>query len=193
MREDNAFFEWMAADGVQPIKRQDRAVLQKPRRPAPDPKLRARRLAALGGNDERMPLQPEQLLHPLDPVEWKRDGVQDGVYRNLRLGRYTVDARLDLLKRPLLECAEEVIGFVGQCTGLGIRTVLIHFGRSRDINAHGNLVKSCLVLWLPTLPEVMAFHSALPQHGGSGALYLLLRKNELQRQQNLERHLHSRA
>lgn len=193
MHEDAEFFEWMEADGVQPIRREDRALVEKPRRPAPDPRLKARRLAAMGGSDERMPLQPEQLLHPLDPLEWKRDGVQDGVYRNLRLGRYTVDARLDLVKRPLLECAEEVLGFVTQCSRLGIRTVLIHFGRARHAEAHSNLIKSALALWLPTLDEVMAFHSAQPQHGGSGAIYLLLRKNELQRQQNQERHLHHRA
>lgn len=193
MQEDDAFFEWTEAEGVRPIKSADRAIVERPKRPKLDPRLRARRLAALGGVDEQFPVKPDQLMHPLDPLEWKRDGVQEGVYRNLRLGRYTVDARLDLIERPLLECAEEVIEFVRQCNGLGIRTVLIQFGRARDPEAHANQIKSCLNLWLPVLDEVMAFHSAQPQQGGSGAVYVLLRKNEKQRQQNLERHLHPRS
>jgi DNA-nicking Smr family endonuclease len=85
-----------------------------------------------------------------------------------------------------------VVEFVQQCVALGIRTVLIHFGRARHPESHANRVKSCLHLWLPQLEEVMAYHAAQPQHGGSGAVYVLLRKSEQQRQQNLERHLHRR-
>ncbi|WP_084404038.1 DNA endonuclease SmrA [Marinobacterium litorale] len=190
MREDEEFFEWMEADGVRPIKGKDRIEHNRSARPRLDPRRRANRLAAMGGSDDRLTPEPAELLNPLDPIEWKRDGVQEGVYRNLRLGRYTVDARLDLLHRPLSECADEVVDFVQQCVGLGIRTVLINFGRSRRADAHSNQVKSCLNLWLPALEEVMAFHGAQPQHGGSGAVYVLLRKNAQQRMQNLERHQH---
>lgn len=190
MKEDEAFFEWAQADGVRPIRGSQRVESYRSARPRLDPQRRARRLAAQGGSDERLPLTPEQLLNPLDPIDWKRDGVQEGVYRNLRLGRYTTDARLDLLHKPLAECADEVVEFIEQCMGLGIRTVLIHFGRARHADSHANRVKSCLHLWLPALDEVMAYHGAQPQHGGSGAVYVLLRKNEQQRQQNLERHLH---
>ncbi len=192
MKEDDEFFQWMAADGVRPIKGQQRVANYRSARPRLDPRHRARRLAAQGGSDERLPLSPEQLLDPRDPIEWKRDGVQEGVYRNLRLGRYTTDARLDLMHKSLLECADEVVEFVQQCVALGIRTVLIHFGRARHPESHANRVKSCLHLWLPQLEEVMAYHAAQPQHGGSGAVYVLLRKSEQQRQQNLERHLHRR-
>lgn len=188
MKEDEEFFELMEADGVRPIKSKQRVQNYGSPRPRLDPNRRARRLAAMGGSDERLPLSPEQLLDPLDPIEWKRDGVQEGVYRNLRLGRYTVDARLDLMHKPLSECADELVDFVQQCVGLGIRTVLLNFGRSRQSNSHANRVKSCLNLWLPALDEVMAFHSAQQQHGGTGAVYVMLRKNDQQRQQNLERH-----
>lgn len=185
---DPAFFEAMASEGVVPLKRQDRANLRPGRRPRPDPSYQARRLAAAGGEEGQPFAHPNELLHPLDPIEWKRDGVQNGVYRNLRLGRYTYDARLDLMKRPVVECAEELIDFVRQCCDLGIRTVLISFGRSRYADSHPNLIKSCLAKWLPGFEEVMAFHSAQPEHGGTGAIYVLLRKNEQQRLNNLEQH-----
>lgn len=190
MNQEDEFFEMMEADGVRPIKSDRKVHVQRSARPRHDPRHRARRLAAMGGEPEGRVLMPEHLLDPLDPIEWKRDGVQEGVYRNLRLGRYTVDARLDLINRPLVECVDEVVDFVQQCVGLGIRTVLIQYGRSRSAQSHANLVKSSLNLWLPAMEEVMAFHCAQPQHGGTGAIYVMLRKNELQRQQNQERHLH---
>jgi hypothetical protein len=39
---------------------------------------------------------------------------------------------------------------------------------------------------------VQAFHSAQPRHGGTGAVYVLLRKSERQKQLNRERFLKGR-
>jgi hypothetical protein len=38
------------------------------------------------------------------------------------------------------------------------------------------------------MDEVLAFHSAQPQHGGTGATYVMLRKSAEKRVENLERH-----
>jgi len=45
-----------------------------------------------------------------------------------------------------------------------------------------------LAAWLDHIPELMCAHSALPQHGGSGALYILLKKSEYKKQETRERH-----
>jgi len=58
------------------------------------------------------------------------------------------------------------------------------FGRSRK----GIVIKSYLAQWLVELEQVQVFHSALQHHGGVGAVYVLLRKSEVKRQQNRERH-----
>ena len=50
------------------------------------------------------------------------------------------------------------------------------------------LLKSHVSAWLPQLPAVMAMHSAERRHGGSGALYVLLRKSERKKAENRERH-----
>ena len=34
-------------------------------------------------------------------LEYKKDGVQDGVFRKLRLGKYPITAKLDLHRRTL--------------------------------------------------------------------------------------------
>ena len=51
-----------------------------------------------------------------------------------------------------------------------------------------HLLKSYVSAWLPQLPAVMAIHSAERRHGGSGALYVLLRKSERKKAENRERH-----
>ncbi len=185
--DENEFSSMMLGAGVKPLKTEKRISTREALRRGDIDRLAERRKQA-EGVDERFRLEPEQLLNPADPMEWKRDGVQEGVYRNLRLGKYAADARLDLINRSLAEAVDEVPGFIKQCYQLGLRTVVINHGRGKHNRAPQNLMRSCLMLWLPKIDEVLAFHSCQPQHGGLAAIYLLLRKNEQQRLENIERH-----
>ncbi len=184
---DTSFLEMMQGEGVVPLKQTDRADLSDHLLKRDDESLQARRQAAVSG-EEGLTTGPIDLLHPLDPVEWKRDGVQEGVYRNLRLGKYQVDARLDLIRKSIPQCRDELLAFIQTCMRYDIRTLLVNHGRSKDAQGMGNRQKSYLNLWLQQLPEVMAFHSAQPQHGGIGAIYVLLSKSEQKRLENWEQH-----
>ena len=187
-QSDNDFSQMMQMEGVTPLKKADRADLHDHKAKKDQELLENRRKAAVAGDEDGLTTGPIDLLHPLDPVEWKSDGVQEGVYRNLRLGKYQVDARLDLIRRSIPQCKSELLSFVQECIKYDIRTVLVNHGRSKDKTAMGNRQKSYLNLWLQKLPEVMAFHSAQPQHGGLGAIYVLLRKSEEKRLENWEQH-----
>ena len=68
---------------------------------------------------------------------------------------------------------------------VNIRSVVINFGRRRKA---GLLLTSFLEQWLPELESIQAFHTAQKHHGGSGAVYVLIRKSERQRIANSERH-----
>ncbi|MCP3697653.1 MAG: DNA endonuclease SmrA, partial [Aliivibrio sp.] len=50
------------------------------------------------------------------------------------------------------------------------------------------LIKSHVAQWLPQIKEVMCVHSAKTQHGGTGAVYVLLRKSEAKKLDNREKH-----
>jgi DNA-nicking Smr family endonuclease len=50
-----------------------------------------------------------------------------------------------------------------------------------------SILKGCTDKWLRDLDVVQAFHSAQPQHGGTGAVYVLLRKSEEKKRENRER------
>ena len=60
-------------------------------------------------------------------------------------------------------------------------------GKGEDSATPARL-KSYTNAWLRQLPEVLAFHSAQRRHGGYGATYVLLRKNEVARSDTRERH-----
>src|SRR5690606_33251926 len=122
-----------------------------------------------------------------DTLDWKRDGVQHGVFKNLRLGRYPIDARLDLHRHSVEQARMAVFQFARDALAHDIRCGLISHGRGegRDPPA---LLKSCVNHWLRELDEVLAFHSAERRHGGVGATYVLFRKSTREREENRERH-----
>ncbi len=175
----------MLSDGVAPLRSTPRADTGPAR--LPPAVLTARRRAALG-SPEGLGLEILEPVDPHDPLAWKRDGVQDGVYRNLRLGHYRADARLELIRKSLALAQDELRRFLRDCTAHGIRTCAISHGRGRQRNDAASEMRSALNQWLPLLDEVLAFHSAPSGQGGLGVVHVMLRKNEAQRQDNWERH-----
>lgn len=123
-----------------------------------------------------------------DVLAYQRPGIQHGVYRKLRLGQYPIEARLDLHRMTVEEARREVFSFINECVTYGVRSVLILHGKG-ERNPDGIAqLKSYLAKWLPELDAVMAFHSAQKHHGGTGAVYVMLRKGEKDKQRNREIH-----
>jgi len=128
------------------------------------------------------------LVAPDDVLAYKKDGVQEGVYRNLRLGKYQVDATLMLLGKTLVEARSALATFVEDCHQRGIRTLLIHHGMGRDSKPHPAILKSYTFKWLQQLAPVLALHTALKSQGGYAATYVLLSKNAEQKRHNRDMH-----
>lgn len=116
-------------------------------------------------------------VHPGESLGYRRPGIQESVYRKLRLGRLEIDARLDLHGMTIEVARQKLLAFIAECIEHDIRTVLVMPGKGdRNVEAPAKL-KSYFVHWLPQLDDVLAYHSAQPRDGGSGAFYLLLKKN----------------
>ncbi len=188
--EEDLFRQEMS--GVKPLQKKTVALKRGPT--SPSESQLARREAAITDKDtDENSLTSEyvEMVDPHDILDFKRSGVQEGVYRKLRLGKYSVDAVLDLHRKTVEQSRKEVFEFISECTRLGVRTVMILHGKG-DRSKPPALLKSYVNKWLPQLPQVMAFHSAQRHHGGAGAMYVLLKKNEEHKQQNRERHMRGR-
>ncbi|MBB3320616.1 DNA endonuclease SmrA [Atlantibacter sp. RC6] len=122
------------------------------------------------------------------PLEFKREGVQQGVLDKLRQGKYPQQANLNLLRMPVEQCRQKLFAFIHQAQQQGLRNLLIVHGKGREDKSHTNIVRSYLARWLAEFEEVQAFCTALPHHGGSGACYVALKKSDAQRLENWERH-----
>lgn len=178
-----------AMSDVQPLRNQ-RAEVERTRGD-PTPAQLQRRQDAV--DDRRDTVDPNSLhqgevalVGPRDELSWKKDGVQDGVFRKLRQGKYAVDAELDLHRLTVKEAREAVFKFLKASRAHDLRTLLIAHGRGEQSDPPAR-IKSYVAHWLKQTPEVIAFHSAPANRGGTGAVCLLLKKSPRQREDNRER------
>ena len=187
MTSDDALF-LAEMDGVAPLAESHlRVRAESPEAPSLAQLARRQAAANTAKDNNTLTLGEVPPIDPFDEIAFKRDGVQTGVYRKLRLGRYPQEATLDLHRMTVREAREAVWRFVHDAQRAGLRSVVITHGRGDRSETPGRL-KSYVAHWLPTLPLVLAFHSAQRHHGGYGACYVLLRKNAEKRQDNRERH-----
>ncbi|WP_447553039.1 DNA endonuclease SmrA [Vreelandella sp. EE22] len=127
------------------------------------------------------------LLPPFDPMEYRREGIQQGVVDKLRHGGYSVQAQLHLLRRPLSECRRMVFAFIQEAYASDLRSVMVVHGRGRELDSPANVLRSYLAKWLSQFDEVQAYVSAQPSEGGLGATWVMLRKSERAKANNRER------
>ncbi|CAG9001588.1 MAG: putative DNA endonuclease SmrA [Candidatus Celerinatantimonas neptuna] len=175
-------------NGVTPLK-QDHIEQISPYLKPTEAQLARREAASRELEDETAPLSQSEpkSLSPDDLVSYKKSGIQEGVFKKLRLGKYPIQARLDLHKMRTEEAKQQILRFIRQSQQRDCRCVLIIHGKGVRSNPPARM-KSYVSHWLPQLNDVLAIHTALPAHGGYGALYVLLRKNPERKIETRERH-----
>jgi DNA-nicking Smr family endonuclease len=169
--EDDAELFRAAISGVKPLA----ATHHAHKRPAPS----ARPLQKEA--DERAVIaellnDPEpEMLESGDTLIYQGPGLQDGVFRKLRRGQFRMQSELDLhgLNRDGAKLA--VARFLAYCQDQSYRSVRIIHGKGNGSPNSGPVIKRYLDSWLRKRKDVVAFCSARPVDGGTGAVYVLLR------------------
>ena len=161
-----------AVRGVRPL-RDDRVSPWK-QPPPPRPRQRER--------DEARVLK--DMLRDPDPAEletgeelfYARTGLQTNVIRRLRRGQMPVEAELDLHGKTSDEARVLLAGFLPACRDRGLRVVRVIHGKGLGSHNRLPVLKGKVNYWLQQRDEVLAFCSARPVDGGTGAVYVLLKK-----------------
>lgn len=125
----------------------------------------------------------ELLHHPLDPLEiqdgdtmsFSRPGLRKTVLRKLRRGQYTIAAELDLHGMNTAAAELALQEFLQAARESNARCVRIIHGKGNRSSNRGPVLKPLVNRWLRRRDEVLAFSSARPIDGGTGAVYVLLR------------------
>jgi len=112
-----------------------------------------------------------------DPAEEKlffaRSGLQHKLIKNLKQGKLAVSQELDIHGMTVIQAEDRVSSFIQYALRNQHRCVRIIHGKGKAI------LKNFVNDYLREIPEVLAFSSAQPRHGGSGAVYVLLKKLDL--------------
>lgn len=121
-------------------------------------------------------LDPDD-LETGDELLWRAPGLQERQFRRLRRGQFTIETQIDLHGMKADEARDAVVAFLNDARSTGKRCVLIIHGKGLG-SRHGKpVIKTKLQRWLRQRKDILAFCSARPVDGGTGAVYVLLSKN----------------
>ena len=174
----------MVGDDIQPLSGKGSTHIAKPVQVTPGV-LERRKAAQEEVVAESNILDPASIIEQVDPLaylEFVRPGVQHGVYKNLRLGKYEIQSRLDLHRHTVEQARNALWHFVDDCHKHGVRCALVTHGKGEGREQPARL-KSCVNHWLRQFDQVLAFHSAQKTHGGVGATYILVKKDSSARRE----------
>jgi DNA-nicking Smr family endonuclease len=105
--------------------------------------------------------------------------VDGSIAKKLKEGSYPIDVRLDLHGCNQDEAFLALNNCISNAYNLGKRCVLVITGKG----VHGKgVLREQLPKWLAGLQEyILAINPATSQNGGSGAFYVLLRRNKFKK------------
>jgi DNA-nicking Smr family endonuclease len=173
---------------VKPIQQTDRALTNQPKNTL------AQQLKRQAIEDNQnlinnyLSVEKVETVDPYDHISFRQDGVQHGVFKNLRLGKYKIDFVLNLQQYKFEQARTAIFTQITNSHNEGERTLLIKHGLGLRSQPFPALLKSYLHQWLQQMPEVIAYHTAQPNHGGNSAVYALIKKNQQEKNNNRELH-----
>lgn len=173
MSDDND--DWsLFRDSVGPVRRirSTREGRNAPR-PRAEPKMREadeRRVI-----DELSEVRPfEHGLESGEELLWLRPGLQKRVLTRLRRGHWRVQDEIDLHQMNADAATRTIRAFLDEALASHLRLVKIIHGKGLRSGPGGPRLKTLTARVLSRHASVLAFASAPPTDGGTGAVYVLL-------------------
>ena len=95
--------------------------------------------------------------------------------RKLARGGFAVQAEIDLHGMTIAEARPRLREFIENCSRNGRLCVRVVHGKGLGSGERGPVLKHAVNGWLKRWDAVLAFVSTRQAHGGTGAVYVLLR------------------
>ena len=142
-------------------------------RPAPRPRQREADEAAALIQSQRRPFDlPDLALG--DTLEYLKEGHPPRLLRQLKRGQYSVQDEIDLHRMNALEAESSVRIFLHESLVAERYCLRIVHGKGLGSGPEGPVLKQLVDAWLRQRNDVLAFASAPPSQGGTGAVLVLL-------------------
>ncbi len=141
----------------------------------PEPQARFRR-------DDDEQVLSESVSGQVDPAEletgeeltYKRPHVRPADFRKLRRGQFSIAEEIDLHGLSADEARAALGEFLTEAVARRLRCVRVIHGKGLRSGPTGPVIKRRIGRWLRRRDDVLAFCSARPVDGGTGAVYVLL-------------------
>lgn len=170
--EDAALFRAAVAD-ARPLQPRRRA----PRQPPPPPRARLRRQDEALVLRESLQFSAGQLeLETGEELVFRRPSISARTFSNLRRGRLAVRAGIDLHGLTSDQAREALRSFLAGAVRDRLQCVRVIHGKGLRSGERGPVLKQSVNRWLRQWEDVLAFVSAPAHDGGTGAVYVLLRR-----------------
>jgi DNA-nicking Smr family endonuclease len=111
-----------------------------------------------------------------EELRYVRPGIQLSSLQKLRRGHFPIEATLDLHGQTSVEASSRLQRFLHESQTAGRSAVRIIHGKGHGSVGRQPVLKSKVRQLLEETPFVLAFCSARPQDGGTGAVDVLLKK-----------------
>ncbi|MDR1494843.1 MAG: Smr/MutS family protein [Rickettsiales bacterium] len=109
-------------------------------------------------------------------------GIDRRADRKLRAGKIKIDRKIDFHGLTLDEAFDSLVYNLVQAQEAGLRCVLVITGKGKNTEPGRISIKSQIGNWLkiPILAsKIIKYIDATSRHGGTGALYILLKRNKV--------------
>lgn len=117
------------------------------------------------------------LIEVGDEIHHLKAGQSPRLLKRLRRGHFSIQAEIDLHQMTVAVAREAVVAFLAEAISHREFCVRIVHGKGLRSSSRGPVVKRMVEQVLRRREDVLAFASALPAQGGTGAVLVLLSGN----------------
>ncbi|HEY4163562.1 MAG TPA: Smr/MutS family protein [Dongiaceae bacterium] len=186
--EDEAALWKSVAKTALPLRRRRKSEPATPdESPVPTPKAPPRAAKAKPAAPSKASPSPPPTSQPPASQKWPAElahgasvGIDKRQAERFRRGKTPIEGRIDLHGRTQREAHDDLNDFLSRAHAAGKRCVLVITGKGVTGSKIG-VLRANVPRWLnePNLRRnILAFDYAEPQHGGEGALYVLLKRKK---------------
>ena len=111
-----------------------------------------------------------------EEIRYLRPGIQTNTLQKLRRGKFPIEDTLDLHGMTAEDAHIQLRNFLQHGEAAGRRAVRIIHGKGYRSAGRQPILKTTVNQWLQETAAVLAFCSARPENGGTGAVDVLLRQ-----------------
>ncbi len=125
------------------------------------------------------PLSDELYVEEVEPegtISFCETGIQKGVFKKLRSGQYRISDELDLHGTTIKQAKQILMYYLQETPQFESCCVRIIHGKGNRSGSNKPVLKTQVNHWLIEHERVLAFHSAKAKDGGTGAVYVLLKR-----------------